>query len=129
MIANTYHNLDKDVLILRDQLAIDRTLLAVERTFLSYLRTSLTFFIAGASFIKFFNEPFIVGLGWIFLPSGILFFFLGLQRYIATSRLVFNSKQKEFNVKDVNSSIFQLYLFFAEIFHGVLVRFNKLRRS
>lgn len=40
-------------LILRENLAIERTAMAIERTFLSYLRTSLYFSIAGITINSF----------------------------------------------------------------------------
>lgn len=41
-----YEKLDRKSLILRDHLAVDRTILANERTVLAYVRTILTAFIA-----------------------------------------------------------------------------------
>lgn len=41
-----------DDMILRDYLAVDRTLLANERTYLSYLRTSVSFIVAGLTLLK-----------------------------------------------------------------------------
>ncbi len=46
----------KSQLILRDELAIDRTVLANERTLLAYLRTGLALVITGAGLVKFFND-------------------------------------------------------------------------
>lgn len=54
-------------MILRDNLAVDRTVLANERTFLAFIRTSLTLFIAGISLLKFFDFPAFNILGWIFI--------------------------------------------------------------
>ncbi len=67
--------------ILRDQLAIDRTVLAFERTYLAYVRTGLTFFIAGVTFIKLLEGVIVQALGWVFLPIGLLVALLGYRRY------------------------------------------------
>jgi len=68
-------------LILRDHLAIDRTVLANERTFLAYIRTALTLFVVGASLIKFFDSPTATVLGWIFIPIGLVVLAFGISRY------------------------------------------------
>jgi len=44
---NPYDRFRRDELILRDVLAIDRTILSNERTVLAYLRSALTLFIVG----------------------------------------------------------------------------------
>jgi putative membrane protein len=53
MAHGPYSRFEAAELILRDQLAIDRTLLANERTFLSYLRSGVALLIAGVSIIHF----------------------------------------------------------------------------
>ena len=77
----TYAEVDKTDLILRDFLAIDRTVLANQNTFLAYLRTALTLFVAGLTFVRFFDHSIIVIIGWIFVPLGIITFAVGLLRY------------------------------------------------
>lgn len=77
----TYAEVDKSHLILRDFLAIDRTVLANQNTFLAYLRTALTLFVAGLTFIRFFDHSVVVIIGWIFVPLGIITFAVGLLRY------------------------------------------------
>ncbi len=67
--------------ILRDYMAIERTVMANERTFLSYIRSALGLFIGGASFIEFFDSTLMQIVGWIFMPAGILVFLLGLKKY------------------------------------------------
>jgi inner membrane protein YidH len=68
-------------MILRDQLATDRTHLANERTLLAYYRTALTLFIAGATFVKFFGSLLMVFIGWVFIPLGVLVAVVGLVNY------------------------------------------------
>lgn len=67
--------------IFRDHLAEHRTELANDRTLLAYVRTSLTFFVAGVSFIKFFDNIAIEIVGWIFLPAAIATFAAGVVSY------------------------------------------------
>ena len=59
-----YSRFDADNLILRDELAIDRTLLANERTLMAYLRSGVALLIAGATIMHFSAE------GW-FWAAGL----------------------------------------------------------
>lgn len=61
---------DHEQMILRDYLAVDRTMMANETSFMSYVRTALTMIAAGATLIKFFNEPTMQALGWAFIVIG-----------------------------------------------------------
>lgn len=67
--------------ILRDHLAVDRTVLANERTWLAYVRTALTLFVAGVTFIRFFDQWLVEIIGILFLPLSILFLVLGVRSY------------------------------------------------
>ncbi len=66
---------------LLDNLAANRTILANERTYLSYMRTALTMFIAGLTFIKFFEGGLIITIGWIFIPVSAATIIVGFIRY------------------------------------------------
>ncbi len=57
----------RDDLPLRDRLALDRTDLANRRTWLASARTALALFVSGASFLQFFEEGWVVGVGWAFM--------------------------------------------------------------
>jgi len=76
-----YDSFQRHELILRDWLALDRTILANERTFLAYSRTSLTLIIAGLAFVKFFGHVFYITAGYVFIVTGVGFFFFSLTRY------------------------------------------------
>lgn len=76
-----YVSIDRSKMILRDYLATDRTVLANQSTFLAYIRTALTLFVAGITFIKFFNSLPVHIIGWIFWPTGVFTFIVGLIRY------------------------------------------------
>ncbi len=76
-----YKKFKSEDLILRDHLAIDRTMLANESTLLAYIRTSLAILISGISLIKFFTIVYLQLLGGIFVFFGILILFIGAYRF------------------------------------------------
>lgn len=90
MKQNPYESYSPEEANLRDFLAIDRTILANERTFLAYVRTALAFSLAGASILKLIPEltPTWRTIAWIFIPAGIIVFFIGLFRFIVVHKSV-----------------------------------------
>jgi putative membrane protein len=81
MDEQLYADFRPEELILRDHLAVDRTILANERTFLAYIRTALYLIAAGVSFIKFFEDVAVIAVGWLFVPAGLIMFMIGIRRY------------------------------------------------
>ena len=79
--AAFYSRFDSEQMILRDHLAADRTTLANQNTFLAYIRTALTLFVAGVTFVRFFDMPLVEIIGWVFVPVGVATFLVGLIRY------------------------------------------------
>jgi putative membrane protein len=77
---NPYEQFAATELILRDQLAIDRTVLANERTFLAYCRTSLALILSGAGCIKFFESIVSDLAGWILIALGLVVSIIGVWR-------------------------------------------------
>lgn len=77
-----YDNFDPRKFIVRDWLALDRTILANERTFLAYGRTSLALVISGLTFIKFFDHVAYSLIGYVFIVLGAGIFAFGLKRYL-----------------------------------------------
>jgi len=76
-----YSHFCPEDMILRDHLALDRTVLANERTFLAHIRTALTFIAAGLAFIKLFpNEIPSHIFGWLMIAAGILVMAMGVRR-------------------------------------------------
>ena len=75
-------------LILRDELAIDRTLLANERTLLAYLRSGVALLIAGATIMHFTAQGWFYLVGVICVPSGILATVIGIIRYRRMNRSI-----------------------------------------
>jgi putative membrane protein len=77
---NPYERFVVEELILRDQLAIDRTVLANERTFLAYCRTALALVLTGAGYIKFFDSRFSEIAGWTLIGLGFAVIVTGIWR-------------------------------------------------
>ena len=92
--STPYKRFDSRDLILRDELAIDRTLLANERTFLAYLRAGVTLILAGATFIHFGSDQWLAWLGWACVPIGILIMAFGALRYRAMKREIASLRKK-----------------------------------
>ena len=76
-----YGQVGRSSMRLRDYLATDRTKLSNQNTFLAYIRTALTLFVAGVTFVRFFDSLPIEIIGWIFLPIGVATFVVGSLRY------------------------------------------------
>ena len=76
-----YSRFDGAELILRDELAIDRTLLANERTLLAYLRSGIALLIAGVSMMHFSKEGWFWAFGVACIPIGIAAGIVGTLRY------------------------------------------------
>lgn len=77
----TYYK-DSSCMIVRDFLALDRTILANERTFLAWIRTALSVIGAGIGLIKLFEmEPFYT-IGYIMIPLGMVIFVWGAYKFL-----------------------------------------------
>ena len=81
MNQNPYERFSGEDLILRDELAIDRTILANERTILSYFRAAVTLVIAGVTFLHFFEKGWLPYLGMLLTPLGLSVGIFGYVRY------------------------------------------------
>ena len=76
-----YDRFKKRELILRDELAIDRTLLANKSTLLSFMQLSISLTIAGVSIIHFAMEEWFRSIGVLCVPTGLVVGILGWRRY------------------------------------------------
>lgn len=92
--SNPYARFLNDEMILRDQLAVDRTILANERTLLAYIRTLLALVLAGATVIRIFEDPALNNIGWALIVVGVLIGGIGILRTRRTSRRI-RATQKE----------------------------------
>ncbi|HCE45570.1 MAG TPA: DUF202 domain-containing protein [Lentisphaeria bacterium] len=80
-MPDPYERFQKEELILRDELAVDRTLLANERTIMAYLRSGVALILAGATFIHFSNVLWFKLLGISCIPAGVAVMMFGWMRY------------------------------------------------
>lgn len=83
MLQPRYERFKSEQPILRDYLALDRTILANERTVLSYARTALGLVVLGVSAIKFFGGTIEVVAGSAFIVLGVLVGVFGGYRFLA----------------------------------------------
>ncbi len=73
---------DHEQMILRDYLAVDRTMMTNETSLMSYIRTSLTLVAAGATLIKVFGpDATTQALGWAFIIVGAMLVIYGYNRF------------------------------------------------
>ena len=93
MTDNPYERFSKAELILRDQLAIDRTALANERTLLAYARGAMTLVIAGLSFVQFVPFGVLHVAGYFSIPLGILTGLYGLKRFVRMRNMIRSARR------------------------------------
>ena len=84
-----YTRFEHEQLILRDELAIDRTRLANERTYLAFVRTALAMAIVGGTCIHFFPDsvPMFL-LGILFFIAGGVCFLVGTWKTITMTKQI-----------------------------------------
>lgn len=100
-MANTpYSRFEKDELILRDELAIDRTLLANERTLLAYLRSAVALLIAGVSIMHFSAHGWFWTVGVICIPTGIVTGIIGVVRFQTMNRAIAGVRTRQASLAD-----------------------------
>jgi putative membrane protein len=81
MVDSPYIRFEQSELILRDELAIDRTLLSNERTLLAYLRSAVALIITGVSIIHFSSKGWFLAVGVICIPGAFLISMVGVLRF------------------------------------------------
>jgi len=75
-------------LILRDELALDRTLLANERTLLAYLRSGMALVIAGVTIMHFSVEFWFWVFGISCIPAGVITAYIGTVRFRSMNKAI-----------------------------------------
>jgi putative membrane protein len=88
--------LDKQInkdLILRERLALQRTILANQSTFLAFLRTSMYFFIAGLTLKSLFNINHSSLVEISFFISSFVIFFIGLFNYFKHKKMILENEK------------------------------------
>ncbi|MCI0499055.1 MAG: DUF202 domain-containing protein [Planctomycetales bacterium] len=84
-----YTRFEQQELILRDELAIDRTRLANERTFLAYVRTALALAIVGGTCIHLFpNSRPLFSLGILFFIAAAVCLAIGTWKTVAMTKQI-----------------------------------------
>ncbi|MDD3877552.1 MAG: DUF202 domain-containing protein [Bacteroidales bacterium] len=82
--TNDYQN--KEEIILRDHLAMERTKLANERTLLSYIRTSLYLLLGGIALLGLTDFRDLRIIGYISLILSCILLFVGILRYFQLNK-------------------------------------------
>ena len=85
-------HINKD-LILRERLALQRTVLANQTTFLAFLRTSMYFFIAGLSLESLLKVDYHYSIEMFFFVSSFLLFCIGVFNYFRHKKMIHDNKR------------------------------------
>ncbi len=86
-------------LVLREKLALQRTILANQTTLLAFLRTSLYFFIAGLSLESLLKVDYHFRIEMFFFLSSFVLFCIGLFNYFKQNKLIRDNKKNIGNYK------------------------------
>jgi putative membrane protein len=85
MIEDPYAEFKREEMILRDWLALDRTVLANKRTFLAYGRTAIALLVLGMAFVKLINHHWFEIAGFSLMALGIVVFTIGLREFVTNN--------------------------------------------
>jgi putative membrane protein len=94
--------INKD-LILRERLALQRTILANQSTFLAFLRTSLCFFVAGLSITSLLNMTNSIAIEIFFFSSSFIIFLIGILNYFKQKKMI---AENEKNIGDYKNEYY-----------------------
>jgi putative membrane protein len=94
---------NREQIILRDYLALERTKLANERTLFSYIRTSLYLILAGFTLIQLRELGSLQWIGIISLVISILILIIGVVRYVKLNRQLKNYYQQDVDLEMFNN--------------------------
>ncbi len=95
MIDDPYAEFNRESMILRDWLALDRTVFANKRTFLAYSRTAIAMAVLGIAFVKLIGHQFFEIAGFLLILLGISVFYVGLREYNANTKRFKRLVEKE----------------------------------
>lgn len=84
--------INKD-LILRERLALQRTILANQSTFLAFLRTSMYFFIAGLSLESLLKVDHNFLIEMFFFISSFVIFCIGVFNYFKHKKMILENEK------------------------------------
>jgi len=85
VINDPYERFKREEMILRDWLALDRTVLANKRTFLAYGRTAMALFALGIAFVRLIHHQFFEISGFVLMALGIVVFIVGTREFLTNS--------------------------------------------
>lgn len=88
--------MNKD-LILREKLALQRTILANQTTLLAFIRTAMYFLVAGVSIDRFLENKVLIYLSFLFYFVSFLIFILGWLNFLKQRKKI---KESEIHVGD-----------------------------
>jgi putative membrane protein len=91
--------MNKD-LILREKLALQRTILANQSTFLSFIRTSMYFLVAGISVNNLTTIPNKEAVELLLIGVAIVVFGIGLINFLSNSKKIKESEKHIGDFKD-----------------------------
>ncbi len=84
--------INKD-LILRERLALQRTILANQSTFLAFLRTSMYFFVAGLSLESLLKIENSYIIEWFLFISSFVIFCIGIFNYFKHKKMISDNEK------------------------------------
>jgi putative membrane protein len=84
--------MNKD-LILRERLALQRTILANQSTFLAFLRTSMYFFVAGLSLESLLKIENSFIIEWFLFISSFVILCIGIFNYFKHKKLILDNEK------------------------------------
>ena len=84
--------INKD-LILRERLALQRTILANQSTFLAFLRTAMYFFIAGLSLESLLKIENSFVIEWFLFISSFVIFCIGIFNYFSHKKMISDNEK------------------------------------
>jgi putative membrane protein len=97
ILKSKYKFENREKIILRDFLALERTRLANERTLFSYIRTSLYLLLGGIALFQLQGFERIKWLGYVSLALSVIFLFIGIIRF---NHLKYKLKKYYFNLNN-----------------------------
>lgn len=80
-------------LILREKLALQRTILANQSTFLSFLRTAMYFFVAGLSVRSLLKVEYSLAIEIFFFISSFFIFAIGVFNYFKHKKMILDNEK------------------------------------
>ncbi|WP_224996016.1 DUF202 domain-containing protein [Cesiribacter sp. SM1] len=86
VIRYGYQFQNKEKIILRDYMAMERTRLANERTLMAYVRTSLFFLTGGLTLLELERFEHLTGLAYIAIILSVSMLVIGVTRFIVLGK-------------------------------------------